>query len=63
MQRIFEGPPIDMAQQYASCMKTLYLAAFYVSIFPLGILFSILAFILAYLSDKVIKLNGLTLID
>lgn len=44
-----------MPTKYAHVLKTVFLAAFYAKLLPMGILFALLSIILAYWTDKVRK--------
>eukprot|EP00330_Aristerostoma_sp_ATCC50986_P005455 CAMPEP_0114585812 /NCGR_PEP_ID=MMETSP0125-20121206/9243_1 /TAXON_ID=485358 ORGANISM="Aristerostoma sp., Strain ATCC 50986" /NCGR_SAMPLE_ID=MMETSP0125 /ASSEMBLY_ACC=CAM_ASM_000245 /LENGTH=405 /DNA_ID=CAMNT_0001781039 /DNA_START=1166 /DNA_END=2383 /DNA_ORIENTATION=+ len=55
--RVFEGPPVDMAQRYANILKTLLLACMYSTAFPLGYPISIAGLFLAYWTDKYMLLR------
>jgi len=54
---VFEGPPVDMAQRYANVQKTMLFTAFYASVVPVGILFSIAGLIITYWTDKYLLLR------
>ena len=63
---LYERPPMNISFKYSYIKKTLLMTFFYASIFPLGILISLLGFIfcffiekynLAHLYNKPVKLN------
>jgi hypothetical protein len=54
---LFEGPPFDIAQRYANVQKTMLFTAFYATLVPIGILFSLVGLFLTYWTDKYMLLR------
>lgn len=54
---VFEGPPVDMAQRYASVMKTFIVTLAFAALIPLGILFSLFGLVFSYWVDKILLLR------
>lgn len=54
---MFEGPSLNMSLKYASLIKTVFFAAFYVSIIPIGCLIAGISLILRYWTEKVKKMK------
>ena len=46
LNKIFENPSMDLSYKYSYFFNTLLTSLFYMSVFPLGIVFSILGLIL-----------------
>lgn len=53
----FEGPPIDIAQNYANFTKTVMVSIFFMPILPIGLFFGSLAIITAYIANKYLLFN------
>jgi len=54
---LFEGPPIDIAQNYANVLKTIWVTAFYAPVLPIGVPLAVLGLFLSYWTDKYLLLN------
>lgn len=54
---IFEGPPLDLAQRYASVFKTLIISFAYAPIVPIGLAIGLIALIVEYWVDKILLLR------
>jgi hypothetical protein len=48
----FEGPPFDIAQRYASNLKTIMISIFFMPIFPLAFPIGIVAILVSRTLDK-----------
>lgn len=53
----FEGPPIDIAQNYANFTKTVMISIFFMPILPIVLPFGTLAIITAFLMNKYLLFN------
>lgn len=54
---VFEGPPLDLAQRYASVFKTLIISFAYAPIVPIGLGIGLFALLVEYWVDKVLLLR------
>ena len=52
LNELYEYPDMDISVKYSYISKTLFITMFYLPIFPLGALISLLGFILAYFLEK-----------
>lgn len=53
----FEGPPIDIAQNYANYTKTVFISTFFMPILPIALPFGALAILTAYLMNRFLLFN------
>lgn len=51
--RFFEGMDMDMADKYATLIRTILLASFYAPAIPFALIFSLMGLLLTYWTDKV----------
>jgi hypothetical protein len=56
----FEGPPLDIAQEYANFTKTVMVSLFFMTILPLALILGALAILTAYIVNKYLLLNRYT---
>lgn len=56
----FEGPPIDIAQNYANFTKTVMVSLFFMMILPLAVFMGALAILTGYAVNKYLLLNRYT---
>jgi len=54
---LFEGHPVDMALRFANVNKTLIFTGLFIPFIPLGIIFSMIGFIITYWVDKYLLLR------
>jgi hypothetical protein len=54
---LFEGPPVDMAQRYATVMKTFIVTLVYAPLLPAGLLISFMGVTIEYFVDKYLLLR------
>jgi len=54
---VFEGPPLDLAQRYASVFKTLIISFAYAPIVPIGLGLGLFALLIEYWVDKALLLR------
>ena len=55
---LYEYPDMDISYKYSYISKTMFMTMFYLPIFPLGVLISLLGFILAYFLEKLNFTHG-----
>ena len=54
---LFEGHPVDMALRFANVNKTLIFTGFFIPYIPLGLVFSMIGFVIVYWIDKYLLLR------
>ena len=54
---LFEGHPVDMALRFANVNKTLIFTGLFIPFIPLGIVFSMIGFVITYWVDKYLLLR------
>ena len=52
LNELYEYPDMDIASKYSYISKTLLMTMFYLPIFPLGVLISLIGLIVAYFLEK-----------
>ena len=52
LNELYELPDMDISSKYSYISKTLFMTVFYLPIFPLGVLISLIGLILAYFLEK-----------
>ena len=52
LNELYEYPDMDIASKYSYIFMTILMTMFYLPIFPLGVVISLLGFVLAYYSEK-----------
>lgn len=57
MNLLFENPSMDMAYRYSYVYKTVLLTVFFVTLFPLCALISLVGMIFSYIIEKVKLIN------
>ena len=52
LNELYEYPDMDISSKYSYISKTLFMTMFYLPIFPLGVLISLIGFVLVYFLEK-----------